>query len=446
MNSVITFQEKFIEFQDLLIATTEIYIKFWKELLKDLPGYKELSDYGYQIATNLDNINASFDSMVNLTHTNTKAYVLYTLFLSMVAKDAISAQEKHASGRMLLDMNYMSKKVGDGAMEKYGGNGNSAIIIMSGNKYNLGTVKNANHELFEMLGYSKKDILGNNISVTMPELLGEVHYKFVQRYFTKNATSVSLQKERLVLPQNSHGVLVPCNLFVKLLPNLHAGIQFIGFVTKADIIDEFRIGDNKIMPSEVVIFLLDHDMKIHGFSQRFIDIMGAKTEEMNLHKYLESDQKFSISLLYPEIFTAENIHQMMSPEGFETHFSFGIMADAFASEISEFFGTSEDNNKNLTKNNTGETIEDMQRPLLVNIKIQDNMLLNGTLNYKVCTLLLERGSDNNMHQNQYDLMEAEREKKLKKELAAFEEEAVSVTTSSSCIFRLNYIKRLAIAI
>lgn len=38
MDKIILFQEKYIVFQDLLILTSELYIKFWKELLKDTPG------------------------------------------------------------------------------------------------------------------------------------------------------------------------------------------------------------------------------------------------------------------------------------------------------------------------------------------------------------------------------------------------------------------------
>jgi hypothetical protein len=38
LDKVIVFQERFIAFQDLLIETAQLYLTFWKELLKESPG------------------------------------------------------------------------------------------------------------------------------------------------------------------------------------------------------------------------------------------------------------------------------------------------------------------------------------------------------------------------------------------------------------------------
>ncbi len=348
MASVISFQEKYIAFQDLLMTTTNLYIRFWKELLKDYPGihcelaifvgYKELADCGYEIAINLDNLSRIFDNLIKISHTNIKSHVLYSLFLSLVAQDAISAQEKQTSTRLLIDNYYITKKVTDNLMDKYGGNGTAAIVIISGNKSNLGAIKSVNHELHEMLGYSKDDIVGSNISVVMPELFGSYHYKFIQRYFSKSNSNSAATKERLVLPEHIQGYLVPCMLLVKLMPNLRNGIQFIGFVTRADFLDDVRAGDSNVPTEETLVFLLDQDMKIHGFSRKFVELLSGNLDDLNIHKYLDSDQKFSLSTIYPDLFTNDKVSCMHSAEGLDAKINLLPLVGAFQTEVSEFLG------------------------------------------------------------------------------------------------------------
>lgn len=394
-------------------------------------GYKELAEYGYNIAINLDNVQIIFDNLTKISQSSLKAYVLYSLFLHQVAKDAVAAQDKYTSTRILIDNYYINKKMLDNLEQKFGGSGNAAILLMSGNKSNLGVIQNTNHELYEILGYDKKDIMGQNINMIMPSLIGDYHNKIIQHFFEKSSSELSVSHERLVLAQNMKGYLVPCSLLVRLLPNLDKGIQFIGFLTKVAYLDEVREGESRVTNDDVILFLLDQELKIHGFNKRFADLLGG--EDINIVKYIENDQKHDLLTIFPDQFTPENATRMSSFEGYETRISFLHLIHLFQAEIGEF-STKEDFLCDTSPKNSNDSQIIVQS---VNIKMKDYQLLDGMLSYKICTLYLEKetvcplgvnpGQDGNSENG-------EEQKKKKQEMVLIEEENVSQTTSSSCKF------------
>jgi hypothetical protein len=236
----------------------------------------------------------------------------------------------------------INKKGLDSASEKYGGNSNATIVIISGNKSNLGMIKNANHELYDMLGFEKKDTTKNNITIFMPEIIGVHHNKFIQKYLAKSSSITAITAEKVVLAQNIKGYLVPCNILLKLLPNLSDGIKLISFMINAEFIDEFRPGDEKTTNDEVILFLLDQDGRIHGFNKKFVNMLGSDQETMNIYKYLQNDQKFNLHAIYPDLFVQDNIDHMKTPEGFETMINLLTIIEIFQAEICEFSNKEEE--------------------------------------------------------------------------------------------------------
>ena len=116
---------------------------------------------------------------------------------------------------------------------KYGENSNTCIISCSGNYNSIGTVTNSNNEMMRILGYSKTDIVGQNISRIMPKIYADLHDGFLKSYFESGESKI-IGIERFVLPQNKQGYLVPCTLMIKVLPNLDEGIQIVGFLKEIE--------------------------------------------------------------------------------------------------------------------------------------------------------------------------------------------------------------------
>ena len=89
-----------------------------------------------------------------------------------------------AKNNQRINKNYETNKD-----EKYGANCKAAIILISGNKSNMGEVLNTNNELSEIFGYDKKDIIGTNIFKIMPGAIGQKHNELIKEYFHKRGSA-----------------------------------------------------------------------------------------------------------------------------------------------------------------------------------------------------------------------------------------------------------------
>ncbi len=294
--------------------------------------------FGFKIAVNLDNIDVSFDGIKKIAQNSVKALIIYTLFLYNVAKDTFSAHERYIDAKQMMDNYYINKKLWESAEGKYGEDSTSAVVLISGNKSNLGTVINTNHELYEILGYEKRVVMGQNLSLIMPELIATFHNKFIQNYFAKSSTNGTYSCERIVFPQHCNGYLVPCSVLVRLVPNLDRGIQFIGFLNKAPFVDEVRKGENKVSSDDVILLLLDSEFKLHAFNKKFAEMLAVDMSCINIHKYLENDQKIDLPTYFPSVFSSDNIHSMTSDEGYQCQLDLSRLVEAFQAEVVDEIG------------------------------------------------------------------------------------------------------------
>lgn len=72
----------------------------------------------------------------------------------------------------------------------------------------------------------------------MPKVYADLHDGFMRSYLETSESKI-IGLERLVLPQNKQGYLVPCTLMIKVLPNLDEGIQIVGFLKDIDTSNAF---------------------------------------------------------------------------------------------------------------------------------------------------------------------------------------------------------------
>ena len=78
----------------------------------------------------------------------------------------------------------------DGEKDKFGENSSTCIIIISGNANSLGQIINCNREVISVLGYSKYEIIGGNVTRLMPKAYGEHHEEFMKNYLNTNRPKV----------------------------------------------------------------------------------------------------------------------------------------------------------------------------------------------------------------------------------------------------------------
>ena len=78
---------------------------------------------------------------------------------------------------------------------------------------------NANNEVFKLLGYSKVELIGQNINSIMPKAIADEHDYIMKNYF-ETGRNKAIGVERIVFPLTKRGYILPCSLMVKVLPNI----------------------------------------------------------------------------------------------------------------------------------------------------------------------------------------------------------------------------------
>jgi PAS domain S-box-containing protein len=56
------------------------------------------------------------------------------------------------------------------------------MIVISATRDNYGRVIHANDEVECLLGYKRKDLIGKNVSIVIPKIIGEIHDLFIKKY------------------------------------------------------------------------------------------------------------------------------------------------------------------------------------------------------------------------------------------------------------------------
>jgi len=295
------------------------------------------------MSVNCEKIEDVLGLLNNIDQNNIKGMVLYALFQKYVMEDDFGAMESFLAVKRQEEAHNIGKKYWDESDNKYGADSNTAVIILSGNRQNIGTIVNANHEIGQILGYHKNELVGENISAIMPEIMGIHHNVYLESYFERhNRSNTNEVSEQIVFPQHAKGYIVPCMRLVRLVPNLDNGVQFLGFVALAKDLSILRPDDVKVTNDELLLILLDEHYNVLGFNLNLgVYCCGGDDNTANYNRYLENEQKVDLSKLYPEIFAGENEQIMRTPEGLSTFMDMKIIKKALNSEIVDTYETSE---------------------------------------------------------------------------------------------------------
>lgn len=172
INKFFEFNNLVVKFEERIERCVNDHIEFWKELIEPTIDVKKLEQYGSIIISQKEKTKELFDEMNLLNPNNCHVLTIYGYFLMNVANDEsqyLKILDRADSIRRNLST---SKHVADEKKMKYGDNSQTAILVISGNEQELGCVKNVNNQVKTLLGWSRKELLGQNVAKVMPKVFG----------------------------------------------------------------------------------------------------------------------------------------------------------------------------------------------------------------------------------------------------------------------------------
>lgn len=121
----------------------------------------------------------------------------------------------------------------------FGENTASAIVILSANVKKVGTVMHCNEEVENLLGYTRKELIGKNVTEIIPPALGKGHDFLINRYFeTAKPHVIEIKRRSFALGKD--GYMKTVELLVKIYPYLNRNILFVGFIQMSPKFDEMN--------------------------------------------------------------------------------------------------------------------------------------------------------------------------------------------------------------
>ena len=329
--------------------------------------------------------------------TNLKAQIIYALFQKKVMEDDFGAFESFTKIKRQQEAHNIIKKHWEQSNDRFGTDNDVAVIIMSGSKSNIGVVIDANSEIQPLLGFNKNDLVGENVFVLMPEIIGVHHNSYIENYFKNNVQSnLNDVIQELVFAQHIDGYIIPCYKMVRMIPNLENGIQFIGFLSLAKDITNERNNERNTKNLSVIFFMLNDHYDIIGLNKdAAMFCCKDNIKDANIKKYLENEQKINLRKIYPEFFYKENIEQIYSAEGLQIAINLNLIRSFIGSEIIDIYEFSNNeinanikyfNTYNSNNENDKIVLENPMKTITINAKFEKHVKKTKMGSFIICSI------------------------------------------------------------
>lgn len=175
----------------------------------------------------------------------------------------------------------------------------TVVVHISGNKENSGRILKTNQGLTKVFGYNKTEVMGHQINILMPSLYARRHNEFVEKYFDTGHATV-FNTERTFYGLHRNGFCFCIKLFVKHMPSLDEGIQYVGMMKQQQsefefiltspkgVIDSFTSGVTSLLNLPATLFK-EVDINIQILAPDLIKVFGAGDNKKKtlLDKYKE---------------------------------------------------------------------------------------------------------------------------------------------------------------
>ncbi len=226
----IAYLQHYQKFLDDVEEATDLTVQFWTVLKSETPTAAELNRLGKQLFETKYEIMKTVKTISDITSNHLEFLVRYGLFMKLVMHDSLAADD--AFKKIL----YVMESATGSAFVRYGfslfrGDISVMLIVASLSQASAATVEEMNTEVEQVLGYTRKDLVGFSITNLMPPNVAQRHASFVQKFFhTMQSSNINIPRFRFV--KSKDGLYVPCKALTKIVPSLSEGLRVALFLVQ----------------------------------------------------------------------------------------------------------------------------------------------------------------------------------------------------------------------
>eukprot|EP00826_Nyctotherus_ovalis_P021315 TRINITY_DN16851_c0_g1_i3.p2 TRINITY_DN16851_c0_g1~~TRINITY_DN16851_c0_g1_i3.p2 ORF type:complete len:389 (-),score=85.65 TRINITY_DN16851_c0_g1_i3:17-1183(-) len=283
---------KYEKYQKVLNGLLEqgalLCMQFWTGYLDDMPNMQKSCEVGHRVLDIDRRIMKNWKKMQDIYPSNPKDLLSYSLYLRQIWNDeeyaqqiAEKAKESSYSNNHATIFNTNMNDIASFALD------GAACAFISGEKATLGHIKNCNLAFCRLFGYLKKDIVGSNIKIFMPELIGKHHDRFLLENLEKIEISTCSTTTRTIFSIGMHKSRYIFPLSVKILsnPNILNEMHYVAKLTT----------DKKIIKARICYLLLNKEGHVVGLSSTCVSMLNISVNTL-------SNYILDINVMAPSLF------------------------------------------------------------------------------------------------------------------------------------------------
>ena len=273
---VIAFENLFNKLQKGIEKSASEHIEFWNHLDSLLPDLNIIHKLGLNIINYSKQCYELWNKLIKINKRYPKALHIYGYYLSEIKNDEEEGEKAIEEGRGIALNKILIENMSDFELMFAD---NTAIIVMSGNKETQSKITNTNSGIQQVFNYTGYELIGQDVILLMPTIIGQKHQMFVDRYFQTGNAKLMNRETQLFAVQRS-GYIFEMTMILNMVPSLQKGIQYIALIRPHS--------------KDMDIILTDNQGKITSMSDGISGFIG-----INSHDFTEND--IFVQLLCPDL-------------------------------------------------------------------------------------------------------------------------------------------------
>lgn len=175
--NLMNFQKYYADFNTKVSKTYDYYFEFWSQLASEKPILQLIKSIGTRINSTNDEIQQSFNQLLELNSNQVKTILLYGNYLKLVVNDNEEAEKVINKANNMINAGQAGRGFVDNLNQlKYSDATNLSIVLCSGEHKSMGQIKSVNTETLRTFGYTIEELKGNSIDIFMPKVFADHHY------------------------------------------------------------------------------------------------------------------------------------------------------------------------------------------------------------------------------------------------------------------------------
>ena len=282
------------DFKYMLFKTSTLYLNFWTSLLNSknhFENIEHLNNTGKEIKDLIEKIEDYFNKINNFRN-DRKIIKLYSNFLKNVLLDKRSYEKYNTTINNINIENKNFNNEDDYAnynIHKLKESDESQWILVSASDKNNGKILNISLGICPIIGYKKREIIGNNINILIPNIFHKPHEHMLHKLFydTKYKFYESLSKRieykpdyisKMVYCKNKSKFLVPFPFNAFFIQNEEGEHMFVMNVLKKQCFPNTKINNDEELWCCV---LTDKNFIIQTFTPNAYDVLGLNSTDID---------------------------------------------------------------------------------------------------------------------------------------------------------------------